>query len=90
MQRLTIATLALGLLAAPAFAQDPMSSTMNPPAPNAGVGIPEPTNSLPPGAGTATRQLPGAALTTAPTTPLATAPSNSAGTTQAVPPPTNR
>lgn len=37
---------------APAFAQS-NQSTMSPPSPNAGVGTPQPTGSLPPGAGTA-------------------------------------
>lgn len=41
------------LVASPAFAQT--SSTMTPPAPNSAAGTPQPTNSLPSGAGTAPR-----------------------------------
>jgi hypothetical protein len=49
----------LGMACGPVLAQNTTSSTMSPPAPNAGVGTPEPTNSLPAGAGTATRMAPG-------------------------------
>lgn len=49
----------LGLAIGPAFAQNSTSSTMSPPAPNASVGTPEPSNSLPTGAGTASRMVPG-------------------------------
>ncbi len=50
----------LGLAYGPTFAQNSTSSTMSPPAPNAAVGTPEPTNSLPVGAGTAApRMAPG-------------------------------
>jgi hypothetical protein len=49
----------LGLGCSSAFAQNSTSSTMSPPAPNASVGTPEPTNSLPAGAGTASRMAPG-------------------------------
>jgi len=49
----------LGLACGPALAQNTTSSTMSPPAPNASVGTPQPTNSLPSGAGTATRMAPG-------------------------------
>jgi len=45
----------LGLACGPVLAQNGVSSTMSPPSPNAGQGMPEPTNSLPAGAGTATR-----------------------------------
>jgi len=49
----------LGLACGPVLAQNTTSSTMSPPAPNAQTGTPEPTNSLPAGAGTATRMRPG-------------------------------
>ncbi len=50
----------LGLAYGSAFAQNSTSSTMSPLAPNAAVGTPEPTNSLPRGAGTAMpRMAPG-------------------------------
>jgi hypothetical protein len=60
MRRTLLASAALlGLACGPVLAQNTTSSTMSPPAPNAGVGTPEPTNSLPAGAGTATRMAPG-------------------------------
>lgn len=49
----------LGLAYGPALAQNSTSSTMSPPASNASVGTPEPSNSLPAGAGTASRMRPG-------------------------------
>lgn len=48
-----------GLAFGPAYAQNSTSSTMSPSAPNASVGVPNPSNSIPTGAGTATRTLPG-------------------------------
>lgn len=56
---LLVSAALLGLASGPAFAQNSTSSTMSPPAPNASTGTPEPTNSLPAGAGTATRMAPG-------------------------------
>lgn len=49
----------LGLTAGPVLAQSGTSSTMSPPSPNASAGSPQPTNSIPSGAGTATRVTPG-------------------------------
>ena len=49
----------LGLASGLAFAQNSTSSTMSPPSPNASTGTPQPSNSLPAGAGTATRMTPG-------------------------------
>jgi len=64
-----------GLAYGPAFAQNSTSSTMSPPAPNASVGTPEPGNSLPTGAGTATRMAPGNDIgTTGGTMPMGRAP----------------
>lgn len=65
--RMTLLTSAalMGLALGSAVAQNSTSSTMSPPAPNAGVGTPEPTNSLPAGAGTSgPRTLPGTNLGT--------------------------
>jgi hypothetical protein len=49
----------LALAYGPVLAQNSMSSTQSPPAPNSGQGTPQPSNSLPDTAGTATRNLPG-------------------------------
>lgn len=54
----------LALAHGPALAQNPMSSTQSPPAPNSGQGTPQPSNSLPDAAGTASRNLPGSDLGT--------------------------
>ena len=51
-------------LAMPAMAQDTSSSMKSPPAPRSGQSMPEPTNSLPAGGTTATRNLPGDVNTT--------------------------
>jgi len=60
MRRTLLTTAALlGLACGPVLAQNTTSSTMSPPAPNAASGTAEPTNSLPAGAGTATRMAPG-------------------------------
>jgi len=56
---LPMAAAVLGLAIGPAFAQNSSSTTMSPPAPNASAGVREPTNSLPNGAGTASRVVPG-------------------------------
>lgn len=75
--RMTLLTSAalLGLALGPAIAQNSTSSTMSPPAPNAGVGTPEPTNSLPAGAGTSgPRTLPGTNLGTSGARPMAPMP----------------
>jgi len=56
---LPMAAAVLGLAIGPAFAQNSSSTTMSPPAPNASAGVPEPANSLPNGAGTASRVAPG-------------------------------
>ena len=78
-------------IAAPAFAQNSTSATQNPPSPNASSGTVEPTNSLPPGAGTPEGTQPGSAVGTAPPSPgSVTAPSNSAGTVPLTPPPASR
>ncbi len=54
----------LALACGPVLAQNPMSSTQSPAAPNSGQGTPQPSNSLPDTAGTATRNLPGSTLGT--------------------------
>lgn len=55
---------ASGAVCGVSYAQNSTSSTMSPPAPNASVGTPNPTNSIPSGAGTATRNLPGSEVGT--------------------------
>lgn len=55
----------LGLAYGPVLAQNSMSSTQSPAAPNSGQGTSQPSNSLPDTAGTATRNLPGSDLGTA-------------------------
>ncbi len=65
---LLISAAVLGLAFGPALAQN-SPSTMSPPAPNASVGTPEPTNSLPSGAGTASRMVPGNDISTTTTAP---------------------
>ena len=58
-------TLAPAMLGAGAFAQGSTTSTREPASPNAASGMPQPTNSLPPGAGTATpNATPGSGLST--------------------------
>lgn len=52
----------LALACGPVLAQNSMSSTQSPPAPISSQGTPQPTNSLPDDAGTATRNLPGSNL----------------------------
>ena len=59
----------LALAYGPVLAQNSMSSTQSPPSPNSGQGMPQPSNSLPDTAGTATRNLPGDALGTTGTRP---------------------
>ena len=54
----------LALAYGPVRAQNSMSSTQSPPSPNSSQGLPQPSNSLPDTAGTATRNLPGEALGT--------------------------
>lgn len=49
----------LGLASGPVLAQNTTSTTMSPPAPNAGNSVPQPTNSLPTGGSTTTRMTPG-------------------------------
>jgi len=87
MKTLIIAFAILG--AAPALAQNPLTTTQSPPAGNSSQSTPEPTNSLPRASGTEKRtEQPGSALGGAAATsqPAATAPSNGQGTTQASPP----
>ena len=55
----------LALAYGPVLAQNSMSSTQSPPSPNSGQGMPQPSNSLPDTAGTASRNLPGDTLGTA-------------------------
>jgi len=71
----------LGLVAGPAFAQNSNQSTQTPPSPNANSAAPEPTNSLPRGAGTGTFSRPGNNVGTTRTSPqpMARAPMGSAG-----------
>lgn len=52
----------LALACGPVVAQNSMSSTQSPPAPNSSQGTPQPSNSLPDDASTATRNLPGSNL----------------------------
>jgi len=59
----------IGLAIGPAFAQNSTSSTMSPPSPNASVASPQPSNSLPAGAGTASRMVPGNNVGTTSTSP---------------------
>ncbi len=54
----------LALAYGPVLAQNSMSSTQSPPSPNSGQGMPQPSNSIPDTAGTASRNLPGDALGT--------------------------
>lgn len=59
---LLMSAASLALACGPALAQNSMSSTQSPPAPNSSQGTPQPSNSLPDDAGTATRNLPGSNL----------------------------
>ncbi len=68
----------LALAHGPALAQNSLSSTQSPPAPNSGQGTPEPTNSLPGGAATATRNSAGEAVGTTGTSPRRVRPMASA------------
>lgn len=54
----------LALAYGPVLAQNSMSSTQSPPSPKPGQGMPQPSNSIPDTAGTASRNLPGDALGT--------------------------
>jgi hypothetical protein len=54
----------LALAYGPVLAQNSMSSTQSPPSPNSGQGMPQPSNSIPDTASTASRNLPGDALGT--------------------------
>ena len=54
----------LALAYGPVLAQNSMSSTQSPPSPNSSQGLPQPSNSLPDTAGTASRNLPGEAVGT--------------------------
>jgi len=80
LMRRTLLTSAalLGLACSPVLAQSTSSSTMSPPAPNAQTGTPEPTNSLPAGAGTATRMRAGDNVGTTRTGPRRAMPMSSA------------
>ena len=69
----------LALAYHPVLAQNSMSSTQSPPAPNAGQGLPQPSNSLPDNAGTATRSLAGEQLGSTTGTPPRTRPMASGG-----------
>jgi len=87
MRTLIIAFAILG--AAPALAQNPLTTTQSPPAGNSSNSAPETTNSLPRASGTEKRtEQPGSALGggAATSQPAETAPSNGQGTTQASPP----
>ena len=83
MKTLIVAFAILG--AAPALAQNALTTTQNPPAGSSSQSTPEPANSLPKAAGTEKpTQQPGSAIGGATSTqPMATAPSNSAGTSGA-------
>ncbi len=76
MKTLIVAFAVLG--AAPALAQNPLTTTQSPPAGNSSQSTPEPTNSLPQAAGTEKpTQQPGSTVgDAAPAQPSATAPSN--------------
>ena len=63
---LLLSAAVLGLTIGSAFAQNSTSSTMSPPSPNASVGSPQPSNSVPSGAGTASRMMPGNSVATTP------------------------
>ena len=76
MSKFTIAGLAL---AAAVFAANPVlaqveTNTQTPPTPNAGVSVPQPVTSLPPGAGNDTINGAGSSLSTTTVTPPAPAP----------------
>lgn len=66
-----MAAFSLGLIGQ-AVAQNSDSATQSPPSPNASSQAPDSTNSLPPGAGTATGNRPGDAVGTTNTTPPGT------------------
>ncbi len=59
----------LGLGCGAALAQNSTSSTMSPPSPNASTGSPQMSNSIPTGAGTASRMAPGNDVSTTTTSP---------------------
>ena len=88
MKTLIVAFAILG--AAPAFAQNPLTTTQSPPAGNSSQSSPNTTNSLPKAAGTENpTQQPGSTVgETAPLQPLAAVRSDSAGTATAIPPTT--
>lgn len=65
MRKTLLASAALLALAhGPVLAQNSLSSTQYPPAPNSSQGTPQPSNSLPDTAGTATRVTPGSDIAT--------------------------
>lgn len=69
----------LGAFAAPALAQNSLSSTQTPPSPgNNSSGGAQPTNSLPAGASTATRDRPGENIGTTQVGPSTPRPSTTA------------
>lgn len=75
MKKLLIACMLLG--AAPALAQNPLTTTQNPPAGTSSESTTQPTNSLPQAAGTERpTQQPGSAVGGAVTQPQAVVPSN--------------
>jgi len=86
MKTLIVAFAILGAI--PALAQNSLTTTQNPPAGNSSQSMPEPANSLSKASGTEKpTQQPGSAVGgTTSTQPLATAPSNSEGTSTAIPP----
>ena len=72
-------TLTAVALAAAVFAANPVlaqveTNTQSPPSPNAGVSVPQPVTSLPPGAGNDTLNNAGSSLSTTRVTPPAPAP----------------
>lgn len=62
MRKMLLMSVALLGLAGPVFAQGRDSSTFSPPAPSSSVGMPQPSNSLPAGGGTATYDRAGDAI----------------------------
>ena len=69
----------LALAQGPALAQNSLSSTQSPPAPNSSQGTPQPTNSLPDDAATATRSPAGTDIGTTRTAPMRARPMASSG-----------
>ena len=73
MKKLLVACLLLG--AGPALAQNPLTTTQNPPSGSSSESTPQPTNSLPQGAGTERpTQQPGSTVGTTETQPAPAVP----------------